>query len=99
MPAERFGVCSRTSNRFGSGWQKLLPMRRRLDPADFRRVDDIQTELQEVNATQIYPVWVKYGLHSIEGLEIDEKEATPEDISDAPPELYQEVLSKIQSMM
>ena len=65
---------------------------------DLRRLTGIVDGIRAIKAEKINPVWVRWGLSVIEGLEIDGAPATVDTlIEDGPPELYAEILKAIQT--
>jgi hypothetical protein len=66
---------------------------------DLTQISSIREEMDEINDLDVYPQWIKMGVYSVEGLEIDGVPAKAEDIPNGPPELYQEVLTEIQKVM
>jgi hypothetical protein len=68
------------------------------------RPEDVTNELlalsdkmEQISSDEINPKWLKWGLKSIEGLDIDGVPATPETLlSDGPPALFMEIVSEIK---
>lgn len=55
-------------------------------------------EMDEIQMNKIDPEWIRWGLKSVEGLEIDDEPATPELlISAGPPKLFSEILGEIKA--
>lgn len=69
---------------------------RALDDQNGQEALQILEQINSLMVDEIDPVYVRWGLKSIDGLEIDGKPATPELlIEDGPPELYREILAAI----
>ncbi len=60
------------------------------------RIDEITSKIDELFTDVIDPAWIKWGLHSIENLKMDDEVITKEDINKAPSTLYREILTAIR---
>lgn len=69
-----------------------------LAQGDGREVLPALREVAEYTDNHITPEWVRWGLHKIEGLEIDGAPATVETlIQSGPPALYREIAAEIRA--
>lgn len=56
----------------------------------------IWRQIEAVESCEILPVYVRALLVSVEGLEIDDAPATPDNITEGPPELYAEISAAVK---
>lgn len=67
-------------------------------PAPLGEIDKMNASFDSILHAEWYPAWIKWGLHSIAGLEIDEAAATVDTLIDSgPPELVEEIFKAIQA--
>jgi hypothetical protein len=67
------------------------------DPEAARQIAKLTREMADLADNEMTPTWVRWGLASIEGLEIDGEPATVESlIESGPPDLYQEVAEAVR---
>ncbi len=67
-------------------------------PEDALKAFVLHQKVSEIVSDQINPMWVRWGLKSIDGLTIDGEPATVESlIESGPPELYAEIADAIKS--
>jgi len=61
-------------------------------------IDHANAEFDHTLHAEWYPAWIKWGLHSIDGLEIDDAPATADSLVESgPPELVEEIFKAIQA--
>ena len=69
-----------------------------IDPAQFAKYQTLSDRINTLVEKDINMAWLRWGLDSITGLEIDGQPCTVETlISDGPPELFAEILTAIRS--
>lgn len=69
-----------------------------LDLEDSREELNVEYEkIRLIEESEIFPLWVKWGLVSVEGLLIDGQPVTADSISYGPSELYNEIVRAIES--
>ena len=70
-----------------------------LSPADNARVLNLSDAFTNLIQSEINPCWLRWGLDSISGLEIDDQPATVESlINDGPKPLCEEILTEIRKL-
>ncbi len=59
----------------------------------------LSDKMEQISSDEINPKWLKWGLKKIEGLQIDDQEATPDMLTaDGPPSLFQEIVDRIKRL-
>jgi len=77
--------------------QKNKELRNAAPAAPVGELDKINAEFDNILHAEWYPAWIKWGLYSIQGLDIDDAPATPETlIEGGPSELVSEIFQAIQ---
>jgi len=81
-----------------AGVRQILAEKQALNTeSDVAKIADLLDRLTRIIEDEINPAWVRWGLHAVDGLEIDGEPATVESlIQTGPPELYAEILTAIR---